>query len=162
MQDDVWYFAYGSNLAPETFLGRRRMRPAESRRARLDGYRIVFDVPVGPGERAVANLQKDAAGRTHGVIYRIPSAQADHLDRTEGVHRGFYERVSVCVTDDRDESIPAFTYLSERRTPGRKPSKRYIGLILRGARHHGLPESYTRALEDLDLAVDDPGRKDRG
>src|SRR5262249_34573040 len=55
----LWYFAYGSNLCRATFIERRRMSPLEIRRARLDGYRLTFDLPVGPGERGVANLVAD-------------------------------------------------------------------------------------------------------
>ena len=52
----LWYFAYGSNLDPGTFLGRRRMRPLDTRVGRLDGFELRFDLPVGPGERGVANV----------------------------------------------------------------------------------------------------------
>ena len=37
MTAQLWYFAYGSNLDPATFLGRRRMQPSDARRAVLDG-----------------------------------------------------------------------------------------------------------------------------
>jgi cation transport regulator ChaC len=150
----LWYFAYGSNLDPDTFEGRRRMRPRDSRRARLDGYRLVFDLRVGPGERGVANVAPDQAGRVHGVAYAISRAGALWLDRTEGVPRA-YRRMEVALRDDRGERLDGFTYLSERRTPGRKPSERYLNLLLRGARHHGLPDAYVAWLRGLELAVDE-------
>ena len=41
----LWYFAYGSNLDPGTFLGRRRMRPLETRfrYAFIRTYKPVLD-----------------------------------------------------------------------------------------------------------------------
>ena len=39
--------------------------------------------------------------------------------------------------------------------PGRKPSRRYMGLLLSGARHYGLPDDYVAWLRNLDLAVDE-------
>jgi cation transport regulator ChaC len=152
----VWYFAYGSNLDPDTFLGRRRMRPAEARPGCLHGYRLVFDLAVGRGERAVANLSAEAGARVHGVAYAISRGQAWWLDRTEGVPRS-YRRVGVRLRADDGAELDGFTYVSERRTPGRKPSARYMGLLVRGARHHGLPAEYVDWLRAVELAHDERG-----
>jgi cation transport regulator ChaC len=157
-----WYFAYGSNLDPTVFEGRRRMRPLATRPARLAGWRLVFDLPVGPGERAVANVKPDPRAAVHGVVYRLTPSDAEHLDRTEGVHRGYYARVTVEVATGGGGRLEAFTYVSRHGRPGRKPSVRYVGLMLRGARLHGLPEAWVRELESLELAVDErlsPGRE---
>jgi cation transport regulator ChaC len=150
----VWYFAYGSNLDPHTFLGRRRMRPAEARPGCLHGYRLVFDLAVGRGERAVANLAPDTGARVHGVAYAITRIQALWLDRTEGVPRS-YRRVGVSLRADDGAQLDGFTYVSERRTPGRKPSARYMGLLLHGARHHRLPAEYVDWLRTVELAHDE-------
>ena len=150
----LWYFAYGSNLDPGTFLGRRKMKPLAARPGCAHGHRLVFDLPVGRGGRAVANLLPDPLAATWGVAYRIARAQADWLDRTEGVPAGVYRRVPVEVTTD-DGSLEAFSYSSARGIPGRKPSRRYIGMLLAGARHHGLPLDWIDYLASLELAVDE-------
>ena len=59
-----------------------------------------FDLPVGPGQRGVANLCAESGARTCGALYLITPADAVHLDRTEGVHRGYYERIAVTVALD--------------------------------------------------------------
>jgi gamma-glutamylcyclotransferase (GGCT)/AIG2-like uncharacterized protein YtfP len=153
---DLWYFAYGSNLDAGTFLGRRRMRPTAARAARLDGYRLVFDLPIGKGERGVANLEPSPADSVYGVVYALSSEGASHLDRTEGVHLGAYRRLDVAVEILDGEQLRAFTYLSALRAPGRKPSRRYLDLILNGARRYGLPADYVAWLESLELAVEEP------
>jgi hypothetical protein len=56
-----WYFAYGSNMQSATLRGRRGIEPREFRVGRLAGYSLRFDIPVGPGERGVANLAVDPA-----------------------------------------------------------------------------------------------------
>ena len=146
----LWYFAYGSNLDPAVFEGRRRMHPTDACPARLDGWRLVFDLPVGSGERAVANVRPDPLADVHGVAYRITRNEARHLDRTEGVHRGYYKRIAIELIAARGR-LPRRVHL--RRLPhgqeGRKPSARYMGLILRGARHHGLPADYLTLARDL-------------
>lgn len=151
----VWYFAYGSNMSPGTFLERRKMRPLETSVARLDGYRLCFDIPIGSGERGVANLQVDGAMRIHGVAYLLTHADAERLDQTEGVPSGFYYRepVGLRLGDTRD--IAAFTYRSTISDLTRKPSARYLGLLLDGARVHGLPADYVAYLEAFVLAVDE-------
>jgi AIG2-like family len=151
--DLLWYFAYGSNLDPETFLGRRGMRPAEACCAVLEGFELVFDLPVGPGERGVANLRPRDAARVHGVAYALDAGQAAHLDLTEGVHRGYYRRTPVRLASPAPRE--AFTYTSVRGVAGRKPSGRYLGLLLRGARHHGLPEEWVAFLRALETATDE-------
>jgi cation transport regulator ChaC len=152
----LWYFAYGSNLAPSTFVERRGLKPFEAHCARLDGYALRFDLPVGPGDRGVANLEAIAGAHTWGVVYRISVADADVLDRTEGVHRGYYDRHAVTVQPATTaDAIAAYTLTSRHGVTGRRPSARYIGIILDGARHHGLPVEWIAYLEALELAVDE-------
>lgn len=151
----LWYFAYGSNLSLATFSGRRGIQPLEMRWGWLEGHRLCFDIPIGPGERAVANLRCDTDARTCGVLYLLRAEDADHLDRTEGVDRGFYRRIPVTVTVDGGEAIAAFAYQSTFSQEGRRPSARYLNLLLEGAREHGLPVDYVTYLESFELAIDE-------
>jgi len=155
VSDGLWYFAYGSNMSPAIFLERRAMRPLAARRARLDGYRLCFDLPVGPSNRGVANVIADDGGSIWGVAYLLSTPEFDRLDRTEGVHRGLYVRLAVELALDGEERVTGFTYQSPFRSEGRKPSARYLGLLLDGARHHALPAEYAAALAALELAIDE-------
>jgi cation transport regulator ChaC len=150
-----WYFGYGSNMDPETFADRRGMRPLEALVAELHGWELCFDLPVGPGERGVANLCRAPGTVTWGVVYHLTDEDCVRLDRTEGVNRGFYARRDVQVCTAAGYLVDAFTYESAIRVPARKPSARYMGLLLRGARHHGLPASWIAHLEGVVLAVDE-------
>ena len=153
-----WYFAYGSNMGRGTFLERRGMRPRASRRAYLDGHRLCFDLPIGPGERGVANLVADPDARTWGVIYRLSADACAFLDRTEGVDRGVYRRIAIEVvaTDGtHPERMAAFAYQGDARDPRRKPSARYLGLLLAGAHEMALPADYVAWLEAFPLAIDE-------
>ena len=152
--DAIWYFAYGSNMSPATFLDRRQMRPLETRWGWLDNYRLCFNIPVGRGERGVANLEGEERARTCGVLYLLPPAECDRLDRTEGVPVGLYRRIPVRVAVG-EQHVTAFTYQSSLTEAGRKPSARYMGLLLVGARHHGLPPAYIQYLETFEQAWDE-------
>ena len=155
----LWYFAYGSNLDPGTFLGRRGMRPLDTRVALLADFELRFDLPVGPGERGVANVLARAGEQVWGALYLLSAGEADRLDRTEGVHRDAYRRLIVAPGTVAGEAIEAFTYTSGRGREGRKPSRRYLGLLLAGARHHGLPDEWVARLRGWPLAVDERDRQ---
>jgi 2-hydroxychromene-2-carboxylate isomerase/cation transport regulator ChaC len=157
-----WYFAYGSNMSPAIFTQRRGLRPLAARTGCLDGYRLCFDIPIGPGERGVANLCPAPGARTWGVLYLLTPEDADRLDGTEGVDRGVYRRLSVTISVDGGESVPAFAYESASGRPGRKPSARYLGLLLDGARAHGLPRDYIRYLESFERARDERPQIEEG
>ena len=155
MDDDArWYFAYGSNMQDATFIGRRKIEPLGARAARLPAYRLCFDIPVGPGARGVANLSVAADADVWGVLYLLTPSQHEHLDRTEGVPLGLYRRIDVEV-ETCGERIMAQTLISENRDPSRRPSHRYRGILIEGAREHGLPEHWLATLENWELAWDE-------
>jgi cation transport regulator ChaC len=159
MSDDTkalkWYLAYGSNMNRGIFERRRGMRPIQAQPALLQNYRLRFNLAIGPGERGVANLESQSGARTWGVLYLITVEQSEHLDQTEGVPRGAYRRIPVSAIVDGSEQIAAFTYQSDRISLGRKPSPRYIGLLIEGAVQHGLPPGYLRYPRSFELAADE-------
>ena len=160
MTDAVWYFGYGSNMSRAIFCERRGMRPLATRWGWLEGWRLCFDLPIGPGERAVANVQPQDGARTCGVLYLLDPGELDRLDRSEGVPRGFYRRIPIEVVVGGEERVAAFTYQSSWTVAGRKPSARYLGLLVAGAREHGLPAEYVRFLESHELARDERQQED--
>jgi gamma-glutamylcyclotransferase len=153
--DALWYFAYGSNMTRSIFRERRGMNPLDARYGWLHGYRLCFNIPIGSGERGVANVEVEDGARLCGVLYLLGVAECDQLDRSEGVHVGLYRRIPVDVLVEGEGRVNAFTYRSERTTLGRKPSARYMGLLIDGAREHALPAEYVEVLRAIELAVDE-------
>ena len=82
------------------------------------------------------------------------------------MHAGYYRRLAVAVTIEDGARPTAFAYHGTMTVPGRKPSARYVGLLLDGAREHALPAEWIRHLETLELAVDErlgtQGRRSSG
>jgi gamma-glutamylcyclotransferase len=154
IKDLTWYLAYGSNMNRGIFESRRGIRPIQAQPALIENYRLCFNLAIGPGERGVANLEAEAGARIWGVLYLITLEQSEHLDRTEGVPRA-YRRIPVSAIVDGGEQIAAFAYHSDRISLGRKPSARYIGLMIEGAVQHGLPPGYLSYLRNFKLAVDE-------
>ncbi len=90
MPNDLWYFAYGSNLD----LARKQGRTGairEAHLATLSGYRLAFNKKGSHGE-VYANLMADPTEETIGVIYRCSSETLDALDRLRCTTRGHYCR----------------------------------------------------------------------
>jgi cation transport regulator ChaC len=153
--ETLWYFAYGSNLHDTIFRERRGMQVRCVRRAWLDDYGLRFNLPVGPGERGVANIEPEPGASICGALYLLTCTDCERLDRSEGVHFGAYRRLAIEVRLDDGTRRAAFTYQSSATRDGRKPSARYLNLLLDGARQRGLPDDYVRWLESFELAYDE-------
>jgi gamma-glutamylcyclotransferase len=151
----LWYFAYGSNLHHSIFIELRRMRPLAARWGWLRDFRLCFNIPVGPNERAVANIEPHVGARTCGALYLLSAADCERLDNSEGVGVGLYRRTPVEVISADGECTLAFSYQSSITTIGRRPSPRYMSLLLDGARQHGLPRTWIDFLSRFELAVDE-------
>ena len=151
----LWYFAYGSNLHRDVFIGRRQMQPLDVHWGWLAGYRLCFNIPVGPGERGVANIAPDPAQQICGALYLLTTADCERLDNSEGVGVGLYRRTPVGIVTGTGKRVGGFTYQSSVIAEGRKPSPRYMGLVLEGARQHGLPAEWIASLHTFPLAVDE-------
>ena len=145
MSDLVWYFAYGSNMQPATFRGRRGIVARHAVPARLAGWQLVFDKPtVLPTGEGMANVIETAGAEVLGVAYAVTLEDLAHIDLTEGVLIENYRRVAIRVTalDPALGELDAFTLTSDRRDASLQPSHRYMALLIEGAEAHGLPSDY--------------------
>jgi hypothetical protein len=151
--DIVWYFAYGSNMASETLRGRREVEYARAVPARVPGWRLVLDKPpLIPLGHSFANIVADEDGEVFGVLFAVGAADLDHIELTEGVRIGNYDRVEVMATPlsvEAPQPVPAFSLSSDRRDPTLQPSRRYMDLLIAGAIEHSLPDSYVEFLRSF-------------
>jgi gamma-glutamylcyclotransferase (GGCT)/AIG2-like uncharacterized protein YtfP len=155
------YFAYGSNLDPEQM----RVRCPGHRvvgLARLDDHRITFPLTSHDWGGGVASVGVAHGESVWGVVYDLTDDDLTALDRYEGFQapgdqHNVYDREFVSVELERadDGSFPrplrAWTYFARPANPG-PPSRRYLDTVLRGARHHRLPEEHVARLEATPVA----------
>ena len=148
--DEVWYFAYGSNMDVSTFTVRRRMQPLEMRVGRIAGYQLRFNLDGRPrGRAAPANICAAPGHEVWGVLYRITRRELVRLDSTEGVPGRGYRPVWLDAEDTDGNTVLAAAYVAAGRETDGNPSLRYISLLRNGARHHGLPEYWLRLLDGV-------------
>jgi hypothetical protein len=144
---DLWYFAYGANMAEGLFVGRRGMTPTGREAGTLAGYRLAFDLPGIPLlEPAFANIYPALGEEVQGVLWRLNAEVLDRLDLQEG-GGDVYARLAVTVVGRASGPVEAVVYRSARAPTQKRPSRRYLGLLLTGAREVGLDDAYIRWLE---------------
>jgi len=137
----MYYFAYGSNMNREQ-MKKRCPTGRFLKRARLLGYKFVYDGHSSMRNGAVANIIKSENGTVWGVIFEIDDECIKNLDRYEGFPRS-YQRRCVGVDDEGGNTYQAVVYLRKPQEIG-KPSDEYRDILLEGARDCGLPESYIK------------------
>ena len=153
------YFAYGSNM-----LGRRLTDPARAPSAvargvaTIAGFAVRFHkVSTDGSGKCTLVASDDESAVAYGVLYELADADADRLDRVEGVHTGGYSRRSVRVRLLDGGTTDAVTYVAGERhiDTARVPFDWYRDLVVAGAVEHGLPHSYIDELAQVP-AVSDP------
>ncbi|MFL1485127.1 gamma-glutamylcyclotransferase family protein [Marinobacter sp. LN3S78] len=148
------YFGFGSNMSMLS-LRAKGVEPLASRRAVLPGWRLCFNVQhFFRHEGGVGNIEPtgNPDDRVLGVLHECPDEALAQLDAAEAYGHG-YDRIEVEVaqpggTSGNDRKVPALTYVG---MPGfidnsRLPSRRYLNIVLQGARQAGLDEDYIEAL----------------
>ena len=149
------YFAYGSNLDPEQMRSRCPSHRVVGL-AELRDHRLVFPLFSQVWSGGVASVQPAHGSSVWGVVYDVSESELAVLDGFEGFRgagdqHNVYDRETVLVELTRadDGSFPrrvrALMYVARPSNPS-PPSARYLETILRGARHHRLPDDYIARL----------------
>ncbi len=142
------YFGFGSNMNI-TSLRAKGVEPSASQRAVLNGWRLRFNVQhFFRHEGGVGNIEHsgEAGDRVFGVLYDCPDEALPCLDAMEAYGYG-YDRITVDV-EVEGTRVPAVTYvgMSEFIDDGCLPSRRYLNILIEGARQAGLEPDYVQGL----------------
>jgi gamma-glutamylcyclotransferase (GGCT)/AIG2-like uncharacterized protein YtfP len=159
------YFAYASNLDPEQ-MKRRAPGSAVVGLAELRDHRVAFTQYSSTWGGGVASIQPAHGESVWGVLFEVTDEDLASLDGYEnfkgaGNQHNSYEREHVWVelTRPDDGSLPrrlrAWVYIAKTWNPS-PPSVRYRDAIVRGARHHRLPDDYVERLAAVATAPEEP------
>ncbi|POR35286.1 Dipeptidase [Tolypocladium paradoxum] len=165
--DNVWYFAYGSNMK-SSVMERRGMSPLAVTRLCVPSHMLTFDIFGVPySEPAMASIAEretaarlDGAARAkqesppavHGIGYLLSAGDFKNLVVSEGAGTAYAEiEVQARLLDgDEGDMLPVRTLVGRYPfRPNPLPSARYLGLLIDGAEEHGLPASYRHYLASL-------------
>lgn len=86
-----------------------------------------------------------------GILYEVPEEKMMPLDEVEGVPEGIYYRQTIYVVTQEGTPLKACTYRTTNPDGPFKPFKKYIALMMRGAREHGLDPGYIERLEGIEI-----------
>lgn len=140
------YFAYGSNMDP--FQMERRCPGAVAiGRARLPGHRLTFTWDSARWRGGVGHVIASDGDDVWGVLWDLEQPHLDALDTYEQIAQGVYRRENVVVEHD-GVIREALIYLSNDDR-ARRPSRRYVRALVRGARAHDIPNDYIRLLRGV-------------
>ncbi|MFC4261151.1 gamma-glutamylcyclotransferase family protein [Marinobacter lacisalsi] len=147
------YFGFGSNMSMRS-LRAKGVAPLASQRAVLPGWRLRFNVQhFFRHEGGVGNIEQtgNPDDRVHGVLHDCPDEALALLDSAEAYGHG-YDRIDIHVKPSETgvdrQAVPALTYVGMPRfiDNSRLPSRRYLNIVLDGARQAGLDKDYIQAL----------------
>lgn len=145
------YFAYGSNM-DEDHMREHVPQGEYVGPARLDGFRLEFDVYSTEWEGGAANLELDPDAHVWGVLWQIPEDAMKGLDAFQG-HPTFFRREDVSVQTSEGPTM-AWTYrVAHQEGSYVRPTDAYVQRLRSAIRVHGLPPE---ALDILDRAARPP------
>ena len=141
------YFSYGSFLDSETL---RRHAPSARfvTKAVLPNYEVQFNFLSKTYSGGVTGIEPAPGRVARGVVYDVSKEDLRHLDTIEGVPEGIYFRQRVLVVDEGGSLLEAETYRTTEPKGPFKTTRRYLGLMLKGANEHGLDPEYIRKLRE--------------
>jgi gamma-glutamylcyclotransferase len=157
-RDFVW-FIYGSSLDRDAFAAWAREHGyvlpdfARGFAARLDGWRLSFDVASRYWGGPVASLAVAPAASVEGLALPMPGAARGLADHKEGAISGLYRPIEVTVEPLRGGApANAIAYVAspDRRLASEAPpAPAWLETVIRGARAVGLSADWVAELERL-------------
>jgi hypothetical protein len=166
--DTVFHVAYGSNLSLDKLRartpdGRVPIVPRSQTPVTVPGFRLLFGLAaIPPVEPVMADVAPADGALLHGVLYEFSAYDYESLCMSEhcAIHAPSYVEEVVLAHPYENGRPPVMATLfiharPERRVPESLevyPSRRYLGLILSGAKDAGLDPLYIQMLEQLPVA----------
>lgn len=151
-----YYFGYGSNINMIS-LRAKGVEPLQSVKAKLPGWRLRFNVQHWfRHEGGMGNIEPSdrPTDQVEGVVHLCQDADLVSLDLMES-YGAAYDRVEVEVdTSSGPTKALAYVGLPDFIDDSCLPSRRYLNIILKGAKAAGLSKSYIRDLERHELLPD--------
>lgn len=106
----------------------------------LQGWRFLIM------SRGYATIVPEPGSVVWGVLWDLREEDIASLDRYEGVHRGFYYKEMMSISDSAGGEKDALVYIASDTEPG-MPGRDYIERIIAAAEVAGFPEGYLAELE---------------
>ncbi len=140
--EDVWYFAYGSNLyIPQmhTRVGKWKA----SRKALVKGWKLIFNVNSERWGGGAANIVETGKPDdvVYGVVYLLNPQKLEVLTNYEG------KAPQDITVESEAEIIKSKVYVFRKDRPPLKPAPLYIETIVKGLKQHCYGEDVIKTID---------------
>lgn len=143
-----YYFGYGSNINLIS-LRAKGVEPINSKKAKLPGWRLSFNVQHWfRHEGGMGNIEPAIHPKDHveGVVHLCRDEDLASLDLMES-YGAAYDRTEVELeTESGPAKALAYIGLPDFLDDSCLPTRRYLNIIMNGAKAAGLSESYIEKL----------------
>lgn len=147
----MYYFAYGSNMNWEQ-MHRRCPSSQFFSIARLPNYCFAIARHSQLRKCGTANIFPQKGSDVWGIVYDVSDQDLITLDGFEDGYRR--EKLFVLRSGEDQHPIEALIYIAEKEDNPPLPNPEYKRLIVDGARHWHIPESYCLMLEQIHAVTD--------
>ena len=119
--------------------------------ARLDGFRLAFDVQSRFWGGAVASLREAPGESVEGLALPMPGDARGLVDHKEGAISGLYTMFPVELTPSTAATRSPRSPIARRARVDRElpPSRGFVETLVRGARASGLSAAWVDRLSRL-------------
>ena len=152
-------FAFGSNMCSGRFRAYGVSPEVPGRAAVLPGHHLLFNKKSTDDKSGKANVAAHVGSDVWGVLYTIPDADLDKLDKGEGGYRRV--RLSLRLMDNTSTDAWVYVAKKPKHDPALRPYTWYKRFLVEGAHEHALPADYIRKLENIDAVQDADAARDR-
>ncbi|CAI6334287.1 unnamed protein product [Periconia digitata] len=153
---NVWYLAYGSNLAASKFIHDRGIVPISSTVVEVSGWTLVMDSAGVPySEPCFGSISPIPAFGDEKCVTLIGTAYLLTPEMYKTVLASEGGGIAYCEVEIRVKKLegksPTFAARSLATVLRRlaKPSERYMGLLRTGANEADMPHSYQKFLKNI-------------
>lgn len=145
----MYYYSYGSFLDFQT-LKKHCPNAKIVCKAVLPNWEVQFNHMSKAYQGGVSGIEPALNELVWGMVYDVPEDELMYLDTIEGVPEGSYYRHTIIVVKEDGTPIKVYTYRTTNPRGPYKPTKKYLGLIVNGAKANNFDPSYILRLESLE------------
>jgi len=142
----LYYFAYGSNMNWEQ-IKRRCPSTQFVCVASLKDYRFAIARHSRLRNCGTANIFADSGSEVWGIVYDVSEHDLIILDGFEDGYRR--EKLFARASGNGQSLVEVLVYIAGKEDTVPFPNPEYKRLIIDGARHWNIPESYCSMLEQI-------------
>jgi hypothetical protein len=148
------YFAYGARMSTSEMM-KVSMQARALGAARLDGYRLEFNVRSRQFGGGAANAIADPEGCIWGVLWDVPDDELEALGSYRGDDPSASHAVDVQV-EGPGGVVTARTLMIDSQAGFVRPTESYLRTLHAAISAHGLPSDAAKAVDRADQLPNPP------